>query len=389
MCQNLLRMTGAEQKVRAAMTSTPGTAADARLDSLDILRGLALFCMILVHFHQRVRADAAGIEDLIGWGVYIFVEQKSWGTFAFLFGAGFAILLRRLEARGAPVGAIYLRRMAMLALFGAMTDVCFGFHVLFTYAVWGLALLVIRGWPSPALLAAAAVSAAARPMAWLVLGPPAYSSADLRVAVSAAAKQGSYLGLFAARWALFAGTFPHAWRDLLPDVNLALFIVGLLAVRHGVLAHPRTHVRVIQRWMIFGVVSWAVSWTLGNLFGILSDQWLCFTYIGGVVLLLAFRPEWTERLRVFGVAGRMALTNYVLQAAVLDALSSGYGAGLKLRPFVYPVASVALFAAEAAFSRAWLHRFRFGPLEWMWRVVSYAKLEPLRRAPDAAPAVGT
>jgi uncharacterized protein len=75
----------------------------------------------------------------------------------------------------------------------------------------------------------------------------------------------------------------------------------------------------------------------------------------------------------------MALTNYMVQAAVLDALASGYGFGLKLRPRVYVVAAVVLFATEARVSRAWLARYRFGPLEWLWRVFTYARLQPLRR----------
>ena len=80
---------------------------DERLHALDILRGLALCGMVLVHFHQKMRRPVEGLEDLIGWGVYVFVEQKAWGTFAFLFGVGFAILLRRLDRRGAPVVTIY------------------------------------------------------------------------------------------------------------------------------------------------------------------------------------------------------------------------------------------------------------------------------------------
>jgi len=81
---------------------------DERLHALDILRGLALCGMILVHFHQKMRRPVEGLEDLIGWAVYVLVEQKAWGTFAFLFGVGFAILLRRLDRRGAPVVTIYL-----------------------------------------------------------------------------------------------------------------------------------------------------------------------------------------------------------------------------------------------------------------------------------------
>ena len=64
---------------------------DGRLQTLDILRGLALFGMILVHFHQKMRLEATRLEDLIGWGVWVLVEQKSWGVFAFLFGVGFAV----------------------------------------------------------------------------------------------------------------------------------------------------------------------------------------------------------------------------------------------------------------------------------------------------------
>ena len=91
------------------------------------------------------------------------------------------------------------------------------------------------------------------------------------------------------------------------------------------------------------------------------------------------RPTWTARLAIFGLAGRMALTNYMVQAAVLDALSSGYGADLKLRPYVYPLAAMVLFGAEAIVSREWLARYRFGPLEWLWRAATYVCLPPLRR----------
>jgi len=60
---------------------------DERLHALDVLRGFALFGMILVHFHQKTRIETAGLEDLIAWGVWVLVEQKAWGTFALLFGA--------------------------------------------------------------------------------------------------------------------------------------------------------------------------------------------------------------------------------------------------------------------------------------------------------------
>jgi len=241
-------------------------------------------------------------------------------------------------------------------------------------------LLVVRRWSTRALLAAVAFAAAARPAAALLLPRVSDAAAQnvmrLNSAVDTAAAHGSYAALLSARWALFPASFPFGWRGVIPDSNLALFIIGLLAVRIGVFDEPLRHVRLIAGWMTFGLVSWALAWTapVDSGLGILQDQWLCFTYIGAVVLLLAYRPEWTSRLAIAGFAGRMALTNYMLQAIVLDVLSSGYGAHLKLRPYEYLPAALLLFGAEAVASRAWLSRFPFGPLERVWRTATYGTL---------------
>lgn len=389
------------------MTARPAAQdGDDRLHALDCLRGLALCAMILVHFHQRMRQEVGGVEDLIGWAVWVLLEQKAWGTFAFLFGAGFAILLRRLDARAEPAVPIFVRRLAALALFGVIAEVGFGVGILFEYACWGMVLLCIRRWSTPTLLSAAAIFASARPLAaeltalhaWWMSQAPAgpHPNAGLMQAVAAATAQHDYWTLLSARWALFVHPFARGWRDLLPTVNLALFTVGLLAVRHGVLDEPGRHLRLIKGWMIFGAASWASSWlVLRNLpstgipgadwpmaygFGLIQDQWLCFTYIGALLLLVHHRPVWTTRLALFRDAGRMALTNYMFQAIVIDALASGYGAALTLRPYLYAAATALLFGVEALASRVWLARFRFGPLEWVWRTITYARVEPLRRS---------
>lgn len=222
----------------------------------------------------------------------------------------------------------------------------------------------------------------------------------LAQAVEAAAEHGGYRALLAARWQLFIGTSPGDWRGLLPDVNFALFVVGLLAVRHRVLDEPLRHARLIVAWMAFGFLSWlgswlvlrslpkffapGVGWPLAGGLGLIQEQWLCFTYAGAVVLLVATRPGLKARLAPVAMAGRMALTNYLLQAIVLDYLSSGYGLGLRLRPLYYVVAATLLFSLEALYSSAWLSRFRFGPLEWIWRTLTYARPQPLLREPRGA-----
>ena len=120
--------------------------ASDRIVALDILRGIALFGMILVHFHQVMEIPSKGMEDLVGWTIWMGVESKAWATFAFLFGAGFAILMRRAEARGLRVVPLYLRRMLGLAVFGIAVQLLFGFKILIDYAIWGTALLFVRNW---------------------------------------------------------------------------------------------------------------------------------------------------------------------------------------------------------------------------------------------------
>ena len=161
------------------------------------------------------------------------------------------------------------------------------------------------------------------------------SGPNLYAAAEATTRLPTYGATLAARWTLFLASMPRHWQDFLPSANLTLFILGLLAIRHRVLDEPLRHVRLIAGCATFGTLAWALWWAvLRNLpevpppaldwpikigFGLVQDQWLALGYVGAVVLLLAYRPQWIERLRAFALAGRMALTNYMLQAAVFDA----------------------------------------------------------------------
>ncbi|MCI0365949.1 MAG: DUF418 domain-containing protein, partial [Phycisphaerales bacterium] len=369
-----------------------------RIHTLDVLRGMALLGMILVHFHIH-SLELGGVDDLVRTAIWRLVETKSHGIFALLFGAGFALQLRRAEARGAPLGWLYLRRLAVLALFGFAAHALFGFNVLLSYAVWGVPLLLIRRWSTGALIATAILSAIS--MALYSLITETYSTATLGAdaadaamqarqetrmqvneALKAAAAQSDYSQLVAARLRHMAWFYTQPF-FFLPGPTMALFIAGLLAVRHRIFEQPLAHRRTILAMMAFGLISWlAANWLppVFWLLGLLRDQWLAFTYIGAVLLLLARFPLWIERLWPIGQVGRMALTNYLLQIAVLDLLFSGYGLHLpEIRPLAVPLATALLFGAEMAMSAAWLARFRFGPAEWAWRSLTYGQAQPMRR----------
>jgi len=198
------------------------------------------------------------------------------------------------------------------------------------------------------------------------------------------------------------GFMPHVYSQgfsILPTNEFTFFLIGFLALRLGLFDESQRHRRMIVAAMVFGAVSWAAShWLLpiaitstpptllplrvatqaaGNAFRLIRDSWLAFTYIGAILLLVS-RPGWQHRLNPFAITGRMALTNYMLQAVILDLTFSNYAVGVQISALVAPLAALALFAVEVTLSRWWLSRFYYGPLEWLWRSATYARWQPLR-----------
>jgi uncharacterized protein len=122
---------------------------------------------------------------------------------------------------------------------------------------------------------------------------------------------------------------------------------------------------------------------LDALLFIFRDQWLTLAYVAAALWILARRPGLTRQLSLIANAGRMALTNYLFQIAALDMLFSGYSYGLgQIRPIAGLAAALACFFAGALLGTAWLSRFRFGPAEWLWRSLTYGRMQPMRAAGD-------
>jgi uncharacterized protein len=384
-----------------------------RLHVLDVLRGIALLGMFLVHFSNYATGGswADGIYQKI---VALLFEERFWVMFGMLFGAGFAIQLRRADARGESFLPKYLRRLAVLAAFGVIADGIFGYNVLLGYAIWGLALPLVRKWSTPVLVAALIVSAAS--MHLYTTGRAAYgvvtkSEAALQAewrevaaynrafnqANRAAQDSTDFSEVVAARLRRMPWFYSRPY-SFLPVNTLTLFLLGVLAVRLGLFDRPAEHRRLIVALALFGAAAWAFeTWVpdrpptsgsplvremvlsqLAGGYGLIRGMWLSFTYMGVVLFLVAWNPQWLRPLAVFSTPGRTALTSYMTQIIILDLLFSKYALGLTLTPLVGLVAGVALFAANVVFSRWWLARHPFGPLEWLWRSATYARWQPWR-----------
>jgi len=192
---------------------------------------------------------------------------------------------------------------------------------------------------------------------------------------------------------------------MIPNV-VGMFLIGLLFARqrlfHDTVAHlPR--IRSALVWLIplavaangactllYGRFDPMVPTGVSLLFSILSTLGSvsgCLSYI--FLLLVAYHSPRARRfVAPIGAVGRMALTNYLTHSIVFTTLANGYGAGLygRVSLSLGLLLTFAMFVFQIALSNAWLHRFRFGPLEWFWRSLTYGKPQPMRR-PSRSPAV--
>jgi uncharacterized protein len=406
-------------------TGQPPVAAESvdRIGALDILRGIALLGMFLVHFNDNAIAGntASGLSAMYQRMVTLFFEERFWAMFGILFGVGFAVQFRRAEARGAAFAAIYIRRLIGLAGFGFFAHAVFGHNVLLGYAVWGAPLLLARRWSPRMLMIALLVSAASGSLFTIAratyrvtaVGEATYRAERAAVAAQnqtfnegnrAAQDAPDYPAVFRARLRHMAWFYMQPF-SFLPVNSLTLFLIGVIGFRLGLFDTPGRHQRLLMTLMAFGAASWVADrWLLpANAeqlgsplvrelvidqlktgFGVIRDMWLAFAYIGAVLLLVARNSAWLRWLAPFGWSGRMALTTYMVQIAILDLTFSNYSLHLEPTPLQALGAGLALFAVSAALSRWWLSRFRFGPLEWLWRSISYGRLQPWRADSVAA-----
>jgi uncharacterized protein len=422
-----------------------GVQVAERIGSLDVLRGIALLGMFFVHFRDRSIDPGGGFGHAYQQFSDLFFAGRFATMFAILFGAGFALQLRRAEDRGDHFVPRYLRRLLALGILGFAAEAFFGFSVLLAYAVWGLPLLLLRRASTRTVLALLLLSAASP--AIYVAGRALYDTAvhgpeALREDPGLCPRSGipwtpveTYADtpVCKARWQGILPSFreigkkthstrygevlqgrllkmrlayraPNFW---LPAATFTPFLIGLLALRLGVFERPGGHKSLVVSAMAFGLIAWAINtWLLpyDNLVpaaaplqsyvlaglgrSVLRESWQALAYIGAILLLIASGRVWLRRLAPFALTGRMALTNYILQIIILDVTFSSYALGAKISAVYAPFAAFALFAFDVALCRWWLARFRYGPLEWLWRTATYAHSQSFRRVPQAVAVAG-
>jgi len=403
----------------ASLSGTQSTADVAplpvreRIQALDVLRGVAvagiLFANVLAFFGlsfmppDRVAALPTAAADHVAEILeHVFVEGKFYSLFSLLFGIGFGVQLARGGDAALPR---FKRRLRILLGIGAIhAFLIWAGDILMLYALLGFTLPWFARKSNRALLRWT-VTLLAVPTAlylvtlavWIVLGHGAATPSSAgRVPANIlpffeAIGTGGIKEAFIGNLVFLAGR----WADLFITMRfpkvLGMFVLGLWTVRTGIALSPSDHRGTLTRWRLLGwgvglpanlIAAWAFeNWSylppsVGGLLGTAMQgvgiPMLALGYAATVALLVV---DGRRLITVFGPVGRMALTNYLMHSIICVTLSYGFGFALWWRVGAATAMAIAaaIIAVQIPLSGWWLSRYRFGPVEWIWRRLTYGR----------------
>ncbi|AWH54179.1 hypothetical protein C1924_13800 [Stenotrophomonas sp. ESTM1D_MKCIP4_1] len=400
--------------VNTASPSLQPVASGERIAVLDVLRGVALLGILLMNIEALsgpldlaftgIDARWHGLDYAADAFVYIFVQGKFFTLFSLLFGAGFAVMAQRAQAAGREFAPFYLRRSLGLALIGLCHALLvWSGDILVLYALVSLPLLACREAPRSWLpwmggfVYLAGVSMMLLIGALVTLSPAQDLQKMLLDAQQAIDQQrlvygqGSWMQGNVQRLHEF-GSSLGALVITGPEV-LGMFLIGSWFAASGALTAPERFPRLYAglRWVALpmgllvtlGGVLWKPYLAPGE-YTLESTAAMSLVSVGAVPMCLGYLAwvvHWRARLGWLAPSGRMALTHYLAQSLVCTWLFNHYGLGwFDLMPRAWQLLfALLLFALQVVFSHLWLKRFRFGPLEWLWRAMTYRQWPPMRR----------
>ena len=395
------------------MTAEVGDAH--RIAFLDVLRGVALFGILLVNVFS-FGADYpawSGMADQLVWQIkHVVFETKFWMLYSVLFGMGFFL---QTQSPGYTM-ARSLRRLGVLMLFGCLHGLLFEGDILMLYAELGVLLLLLYRLPTKWLLSLGLLLMLSFPLGHLLGGDrgddwPAGNATEANAwleddRIASPLAVGSFTEVLAYHAAFLPERFWADWQY--PDSGflvLACFVLGFCLMRSGWGALERLTVAqstgiALALWGLgLSLMTIEAYWsaTLGYAPFERSGASPMQVLGGDLVYLVAtlslvgawFFSVWSwvqsrwliAPRRLIASAGQMSLTGYVGQTLIFTTVFYGYGLGAAFvwGPAQVVTLAVAIYALQVVLCYWWLQRFRRGPLEWLWRCLTYWRWEPMWR----------
>lgn len=420
-------MTSAELSPPPSMT--PVQQAE-RIQIVDILRGFALFGILLVNMAIFARPFQSMIlpvdpslpwYDYAGeWLIHFLGEGKFYAMFSLLFGLGLVLLMERIEQRGGRFAPLYSRRLLALLLIGLVhAFLIWVGDILIVYAVLGFPLMLFRKarprtliiWAVVLLLIPQLFTLASTGLVQLGRSiPEGAAQIDQALALAKAGyvadverafrvyPTGNFLEITAQRFYDYTSMGIISFFYLGFTV-MAMFLIGMYFGKRKIFQDIAAHRPLFKKLLIWGLVLGLLgnvvyatlimplsrvdtSWTLllATVSHGIGAPLLCLAYVSAICLL-SLSPRWGKPLKVLAPVGQMALSNYLLQSITCTLIFYGYGLGLfgRMGSAMGIALTIAIFLVQIPISHWWLKCFKYGPAEWLWRSMTYLKLQSMKK----------
>jgi uncharacterized protein len=396
-------------------------ASSKRIESIDILRGFALLGIILVHMVEQYYAgpmpqefaslSTQSIADNIASGfVGIFIIGKFYMIFSFLFGVSFYIQFSKSDSDKSFL-VRFVWRLALLFAIGFIHHLHYRGDILTIYAMIGVGLLLFYRLPDKYLLWLAVL---------LVLNIPTVVTRGVQLFLPEGGnnpfgepdqaawltyyntvKSGAYADILKANYYEFWTKMNFQVISGRLYITFGLFLLGIYAGRKNFFQLANEKISMLKdfrfyAWMgiVFAVVTAllffggvhlfeikipeAANFLIGGFLYDLMNACLATIYVMWILLWLQ-KEKWQRRLAVFYPVGRMGLTTYLMQAVFGTLIYFSFGLSM-LNEFGSLVAfclALVLFVIQIVFARYWFRYFSYGPVEWVWRNLTYLKIHPI------------
>ncbi len=391
-----------------------------RLEVIDVLRGIALFGLFSVHMQEHFElfqfpeAKSEILKSLdkgVNEVVYFLFAGKSYALFAFLFGLSFFIQMKRQADKGIDFKGRFLWRLIVLGVIGWFHSLIYSGDILTFFFVMGFVLLLLDKLPSRLLIVLAIFFLLQVPFVLIAIdktinhdfqrNPLLDTMGAIFKSSTPVFSQGSFTDVISfniteaqkSKW-LFMFLYGRVFQ------TLGLFMIGIVIGRSGFFKTIENYSQHCKRALIFAFVVFLPLYIFNRFYlpeiaadKVIIEAWTIilssyanFAFVvmifTGFVLLYQIETI-RKRLDTLKYIGRMSLTTYVMQSLVWVPLIYGFGAGLydTIGFFYSFLLGVLFFIIQIYFSKWWMSRYHYGPMEWVWRSATYLSVQevPMRK----------
>lgn len=394
-----------------------------RLVAMDVLRGFALLGILLMNIQSFAMPGSAYLNPMSfgdfnginqwSWIVtHVFADQKFMSLFSMLFGAGVLLFCDKAQQKGKPVTRLHYTRTFWLLMFGLLHGYLFWYgDILYAYGMCGFFIYLMRNKSIKTLLITAAVFMLVSCSYYLFMGASleyfpaeartglmeAWAPDDTFQAKEIAAVTGGFTSGLELRLETTMFMQTYVFLTLIFWRAAAMMLLGMALYKSGFFQlqwQTKSYQKMLSICLPIGLAivvvglqanfkhnfSLEFSMFLGSQYNFWGSVFIALGY-ASLIMLMVQKRQFSALQNRLAAIGKTAFSNYILHTLVFTTVFYGYGLGLfaEVERWQLILMVVTMWAVQLWLSPLWLQRFKFGPLEWAWRSLTYWELQPFRK----------